>query len=360
MNDADKDALPPLAELFLHVVLFVLPRDSFDCDRHALLRLSRIRKNLVEHMHQCSGPFALDLHMSARHVVMVSPYPCSQLAYIDMQHFKALKNTAARFRSVDRLCINLGLLPFRCNFVHTPQILDLVFHCLTVGRAKHLHISHAIFEADQFTNCMKHLFQCTKNRILSVDLRHCKLTMNSRFLCELASMRNLTSLTLDGNTFDLPHEAFPSFSDKLQSLSVAGCSGIRPSMLRKVKKTLHTLVWSENVLQHSDKQDFLEWITDSHVQNLHIDNCGLCLADSVDFQSALERMPALKSLSMAGNYLFQEDVFWWIYDFWRNRHLQSTFFNVHISNMHICYPDAGTPVTVYDMRLGCIEFPYYD
>jgi hypothetical protein len=72
-----------------------------------------------------------------------------------MQHFRALKSTAARFRSIDRLCINLGLLPDRCNFVNTPQILDLVFHCIRVGRAKELHISHAVFNADLFTLSLK-------------------------------------------------------------------------------------------------------------------------------------------------------------------------------------------------------------
>ena len=359
MNDTEQFALPPLAELFLHVVLFVLPRDSFDCDRSALLRLSRIRKNLVEQMHECSGAFTLDLHMSARHIVMTSPYPGTHLACVDMQHFKALKATAARFRSIDRLCIDLGLLPDRCNFVHTPQILDLVFHCLTVGRARHLHIAHAIFEADQFTNCMKHLFQCTKNRILSVDLRHCKLAINSKFMRELAAMRSLTSLTLDGNNFDLPHSAFPSFSDKLECLSVAGCLGIRPSFLKKVAKTLHTLVWSNNVILDADKPEFLDWITDSSVENLDIDNCGFHQADAFDFQTALKRMPALRSLSMAGNLFFQDDIFWWIYKVWRSGRLQSSFFSIHISNMHICYPDAGIPVIISNTRFGYIECPYW-
>ena len=75
MNDTDQHALPPLTELFLHVVNFVLPYDVFDCDRPVFLRLSRVRKNLVEHMHLCSGAFALDLHMSVKNVVMTSPYP---------------------------------------------------------------------------------------------------------------------------------------------------------------------------------------------------------------------------------------------------------------------------------------------
>ena len=360
MNDAHKDALPPLAELFLHIVLFVLPRDSFDCDRGALLRLSRIRKNLVEQMHECSGAFTLDLHLSAKHIVMVSPYPCTYLAHFDMEYFQALKHTAARFRSIDRLCIDLEQLPFRCSFVHTSQILDLVFHCLTAGRAKHLHISHAILKTDHFTNCMKHLFQCTKNQILSVDLRHCKLDINANFMCELASMRNLTSLTLDGNKFELTHTAFPSFSDKLECLSVEACCGIRPDFLKRVSKTLRTLVWSGNVILDIDKPDFLGWIADSHVRNLDIDSCGFCLADAFEFQKALQRMPALRSLSMAGNDTFQDDVFWWLYDFWRNRRLQASFFTVHISNMHICYPHAGVPVIMSTTRFGYIEFPYWD
>jgi hypothetical protein len=351
----DEHPIPPLGELFLHIVLFVLPRDIFDCDRHAMLRLSRIRKNFVEHMHASSGAFSLDLHLSAKHIVMVSPYPCSQLAYIDMQHFRALKSTATRFRSIDVLCIDLRQLPFRCNFVNTPQILDLVFHCLTAGRAKHLRILNAVFETDQFTNCMKHLFQCTKNRILSVDLSHCKLLINSKFMRELASMRNLKSLTLDGNRFDLRHSSFPSFSDKLACFSVVKCAGIRPSILKKVGKTLQELNWSDNVVADIDKPAFLDWIAGSHIRDLEIDNCGFHQDDVPDFQKALERMPALRSVSLAGNYLFQDDVFWWIYDFWKNGRLQSTFFSVHISNMQICYPTCGLPVVMSNTRFGYIE-----
>ena len=357
-NMNDDPPLHPLTELFLHIVLFVLPRDSFVCDRPALLRLARVRKNLVEQMNQCSGAFTLDLHLSAANVVMVSPYPCAHLAFVDMQHFRALKRTAERFRSIDRLCIDLGKLPFRCNFVHTPQILDLVFHCLTVGRARHLHIAHAIFESDQFTNCMKHLFQCTKNRILSVDLRHCELVINPKFLRELASMHNLTSLTLDGNKFDLPHSAFPQFSDKLERFSAAGCPGIRPSLLKKIGKTLHTLVWSENVLLDADKPVFLDWLRDSDVWSLDIDNCGFHKDDTPDFQAALQRMPSLRSLSMAGNDGFQDDMFWWIYEFWKNGRLQSPFFSISISNMHICYPHCGRPVVMSTTRFGYVELHF--
>ena len=351
----DANAPPPLAELFLHIVLFLLPRDSFDRDRGALLRLSRIRKNLVEQMHQCSGPFTLDLHMSAKDIVMASPYPGCLLACFNARHFQALKNTAARFQSINRLCVDMQLLPSGCNFVHTQQVMDLVFHCLRLGRAKHLRISHAIFEADQFTNRMAHLFQCTKNQMLSVDLSHCKLAVNSKFMRELASMRNMRSLTLDGNTFHLVYVAFPSFSDKLECLSVAGCSGIRASLLRKVPKTLHTLTWSENVFEETDKPEFLAWIADSHLRKLEIDNCGFGLPDSLDFQSAFERMPALRSLSMAGNYLFQEDVFWWLYDIWKQGRLQASFFCVQISNMHVCYPDSGIRVVLASREFAHLE-----
>jgi hypothetical protein len=346
------DSLPPLAELFLHIVLFVLPRDSFDCDSSAMLRLCRVRKNLVEQMHQCSGAFTLDLHMTARNIVMMSPYPCTYLAYFDMTYFEALKSAATRFRSIDMLCIDLEQLPFHCNFIHTSQILDLVFHCLTIGRARHLCIRHANFGADLFTNCMKHLFKTTKNQIICVDLRHCKLHIDSKFICELASMRNLASLTLDGNKFDLPQKAFTSFSDKLEYLSVEGCSGIRPSILKMVSKTLHTLIWSDNVIRDTDKPEFFEWITDSRVMNLDIDNCGFCQADTFDFHNALQRMPALRSLSMAGNDVFQDDVFWWLYEFWRQRRLQSSFFTVRISNMYICYPHLGIPVIMSNSRFG--------
>jgi hypothetical protein len=131
-------------------------------------------------------------------------------------------------------------------------------------------------------------------------------------------------------------------------------------MLENVGKTLRTLGWSDNVLADEDKPAFCEWIKDSKVQNLEIDNCGFTLADSVDFQAALKRMPALRSLSMAGNYLFQDDVFWWIYDFWRNGRLQSKFFSVHISNMHICYPDSGIPFIMSTARFGYVEISNWD
>jgi hypothetical protein len=199
---------------------------------------------------------------------------------------------------------------------------------------------------------MKHLFQCTKNQILSLDLRHCKLGIDSKFMCELASMRNLTSLTLDGNKFDLPQTAFTSFSDKLECLSLEGCCGVRPSILKMVSKTLRTLMWSDNVILDTDKPEFFEWITDSRVRNLDIDKCGFCQADTFDFQNALQCMPALRSLSMAGNDIFQDDVFWWLYDFWRQRRLQSSFFTVRISNMYICYPHAGIPVIMSNTRFG--------
>jgi hypothetical protein len=354
------DSLPPLAELFLHVVLFVLPRDSFDCDRNALLRLCSVRKNLVEQMHQCSGAFNLDLYMSAKDIVMMSPYPCCHLAYFERSHFEALKRTAARFESIKNLCIDLKKLPDGCNFINTAQILDLVFHCLNVGRAKQLYILNASFESDQFTHGMCRLPADTKDQIVCIHLTNCGLTINSTFLRELAGMRNLVNLTLDGNKFHLAHSGFPVFTPSLETLSVANCPGIRPTLLRNVKKTIRTLNWSDNVIAEDDKPVFLEWIKDSKVQSLDIDNCGFCLPDSLDFQAALTRMPALRSLSMAGNYLFQDDVFWWIYDFWRNGRLQSSFFTVHISNMHICYPDCGIPIIMSTTRFGYIEISNWE
>ena len=346
---------PPLAELFLHIVLFVLPRNSFDRDHTALLRLSRIRKNLVEQMHQSSGPFTLDLHLSAKHIVMMSPYPCTQLAYIDMQHFRALKSTAARFGSIDRLCINLGQLPVRCNFVNTPQIVDLVLHCIRSGRAKHVCISHAIFEADRFTDGLRHLFPHSKNQILSLSLRDCGLAINSKLLRELASMHNLRHLTLDGNKFHLAHSGFPTFSASLETLSVARCSGLRPTLLKHLHKTLHTLTWSNNVILDADKPAFLAWIADSPLRSLAIDDCGFHPDDAPAFQTALARMPRLQSLSMAGNDHFEDAVFWWIYDRWKHREMRAPFFSVNVSNMQICYPEAAMPVILATSHFGCLE-----
>jgi hypothetical protein len=360
MNDAHKDALPPLAELFLHIVLFVLPRDSFDCDRSALLRLCRVRKNLVEQMHQCSGAFSLDLHMSAKNIVMMSPFPRCHLAYFDRAHFEAIKTMAARFQSIDGLHIDLKQLPVGYNVISTAQILDVVFHCLKVGRAKLLSILNAVFDADSFTQGMRSLPPHTKAQILCMNLTDCSLAIDSRFLRELASMRNLKHLRLDGNKFHLAHSGFPPFSENLESLSVANCPGVRPTMLKNLSKTLRTLDWSDNLITNEDKPAFFEWIKDSKVQNLEIDNCGFVLADSYDFQAALRRMPALRSLSMAGNYLFQDDVFWWIYDIWRSERLQSNFFSVHMSNMTICYPSTGVPVIMSTTRFGYVEISNWD
>ncbi|MBV5344148.1 MAG: hypothetical protein JZU63_00685 [Rhodoferax sp.] len=353
MNAAEP--LPPLAELFLHIILFVLPRDSFDCDRNALLRLSRVRKDLVEQMQQCTGAFSLDLCMSARDVVMMSPYPCCHLAYFDRSHFQAIKNVAARFQSVGSLRIDLQRMPVGCNFVNAPQILDLVFHCLSVGRAQQLCVLNAVLEADQFAHGMRSLPPDAKARITYMQLGNCGLAINSRFLRELAGMRSLRHLHLDGSKFHLAHSGFPRFSDALETLSVSNCYGLRPTMLRSVTKTLGALNWSGNLIADSDKPAFLAWIKDSHVRSLDIDNCGFHLADSADFQSALERMPALRSLSIAGNYIFQDDVFWWVYDFWKQGRLQAPFFTIHISNMHTCYPDSGRPVMIARM-----PFEYMD
>jgi hypothetical protein len=354
------DSLPPLAELFLHVVLFVLPRDSFDCDRNALLRLSCVRKNLVEQMHQCSGAFNLDLYMSAKDIVMMSPYPRCHLAYFDRSHFQAVKRMASRFQSIRSLCIDLQNMPAGCNFINTAQILDVVFHSLKVGRAKHLCIFNAVFETDQFTEGMRSLPPTTKDHIVRMQLSHCALSINSRFLRELAGMRNLKHLQLDGNKFHLAHSGLPTFSSNLETLSVANCSGVRPTLLKNVAKTLHTLTWSGNLIEDKDKPAFLEWIKDSNVRSLDIDNCGFSANDTADFQSAFKRMPYLKSLSMAGNDVFQDDMFWWIYNFWRNGRIQSSFFSVHISNMHICYPENGTPIIMSSYRFGYVEISDWD
>jgi hypothetical protein len=348
-------SLPPLAELFLHVVLFVLPRDSFVCDRSALLRLCRVRKNLVEQMHQCSGAFALDLCMSAKDVVMMSPYPCCHLAYFDVSHFRAIKHMAARFQSINSLRIDLQRMPAGCNFINAAQILDLVFHCLKIGRAQRLCIFNAVFDADHFAHGMRSLSPDTKDRITCMQLSNCGLSINSSFLRELPGMRSLRHLHLDGSNFHLAHSGFPRLSDNLETLSVANCPGLRPTALRGVSKTLHTLNWSGNLILDEDKPAFLEWIRDSHVRSLDMDNCGLHLTDALPFQSAFERMPGLRSLSIAGNYLFQDDVFWWVYNFWRQGRLQSPFFTVHISNMHTCYPDYGHPVMIAATPFEYIE-----
>jgi hypothetical protein len=357
-NDTADD-LPPLAELFLHITLFVLPRDSFAGDRGAMLRLCRVRKNFVEQMHQCSGAFALDLHLSAKHIVMMSPYPCSQLAYIDMRHFRALKSTAERFRSIDSLSINLAQLPVRCNFVNTPQIVDLVLHCIRSGRAKHVHISHAIFESDSFTDGLRHLFPHSKNQMLSLSLCDCGLAINSKLLRELAGIHNLRHLALDGNKFHLTHSGFPVLPASLETLSVAQCSGLRPTLLKHLQKTLRTLTWSDNAIPDDDKPAFLAWITDSNLRALNIDNCGFHPLDAPAFQAAFARMPLLHSLSMAGNDHFEDAVFWWIYDLWKHREMRPHFFIVHVSNMHICYPDNSVPIILATSRFGLLEVHAY-
>jgi hypothetical protein len=353
MNEPDE--MPHLAAMFLHIVMFILPRDIFQENRPALMRLAQVRKNLIEEMDLSSGAFTLDLRMSARHIVLYRPFPRCHIAFFDEHHLSTLKTIASRFKSIRNLCIDFSQLPFRCNFIDSNQIVDLVFHCLSHGRAKHLQVSYARFEADQFRNGMKNLTQSTRDNILSVDLKHCELAISSKFMRELSSLRNLTRLTLDGNKFHMPHLTFPAFADSLQCFSVANCPGIGPSVLQKVSKTLHTLRWSNNPISDTDKQVFLDWIADSHLRNLDIDKCGFQQDDAPRFQLAFERMPALRSLSMAGNDHFQDDVFWWIYEFWKSGRLLTIFFSVHISNMHICYPDCGLPVIMSTNRFSYIE-----
>ena len=357
MNDAEADALPPLAQLFLHVVNFVLPRDAFAGDVAALLRLVRVRKNLLQQMHECSGAFALDLHLSAKNIVMVALYPACELAFVDAQHFAALKHAATRFQSVGALRVDLQQLPDGCNFVNTKQILELVFHCLRAGRAKHLHISHAIFNALHFTTGMQHLFASTKDRILSINLSHCLLDIDSSFLRELASMRNLRQLTLDGNRFHRAYAGFASFSDKLESLSLASCYGVRPWLLKKMGRSLHTLVLSGTKMREADRPTLFAWVGDSRLQSLDIDDCGFCLNDIEAFEAAFARMPCLLSLSIAYNQDFENVILWWIYEHWRGGHVLPSF-RLHVSNMHVCFPDYGSPVftgTSHFNRMYAIE-----
>ena len=346
--------LPHLAQLFLDVVCCILPRNSFDGDSSALLRLSRIRKRLVEDMRQCSGGFGLDLHLSERNVVMVSPYPSCHIACFNKFHYKALKRLSARFQSINRLSIDLHRLPYGCSFMNTRQVVDLIFHCLTVGRAKQLCITNAVFDVEYFTHSMHHLFRHTKDQIVSLQLSHCKLAVNSAFLRELASMRNLKSLTLDGNKFQLISTAFPGFSDSLESLSVAGCSGVRAVLLTKVSKTLLSLVWNDNVILEAEKPCFLAWLADSRLRALDIDNCGFYPHDCHDFEAVVPRMPGLHSLSIARNDFFENIILWWMYEYWRCGQLPSPF-SMHVSNMSICFPHHGAPVFMGASHFGRIH-----
>jgi hypothetical protein len=343
----DKDAVPHLAQLFLDVVLFVLPRDIFQSDRRALMRLCRVRKGIVEDMHACGGGFALDLHVSSRHVVMLSPYPSCHLTCLNKAHFDAFKRTAARFQSIDCLSIDLHNLPRGCNFASTEQILDLVFHCLRIGRAKQLHISHAFFNTPRLTHGLQHLFQSTKDQIVSLHLEYCHLVITSQLLRELSSMRNLQSLALDGNRFELWDPFFPSFGDKLQSLSVTNCRGVRVVLLATVSRTLQSLVWNNNVMLEAEKPFFLAWIAGSRLRGLCVDNCGFTAHDAEDFQVAFARMPCLLSLSIAHNDCFENIILWWMYEYWRCGGVPGSF-TLHVSNMHVCFPEHGTPVFLAD------------
>ena len=351
MADAETQPLPHVAQLFLDVVCHILPRNSFDGDRAALLRLCRVRKRLVEDMHVCGGGFGLDLHMSDKNVVMVSPYPSCHLACFNKFHYKAFKRLAARFQSINRVTIDLHRLPLGCNFMNTRQIVDLIFTCLSVDRAKQLCVTNAVFDIECFTHRMRHLFRHTKDQIVSLQLSHCKLAVNSAFLREVSSMRNLKSLTLDGNRFEPISLAFPAFSDELQSLSLAGCSGVRAVLLTKISKTLQSLVWNDNVVLEQEKPLFLAWIADSRLRSLDVDNCGFYPHDCQDFEAALRRMPCLQSLSIARNDFFENIILWWMYEHWRGGHVPSPF-SMHVSNMNICFPDHGAPVFMGGSEYG--------
>jgi len=309
MGDA---SLPRLAQLFLDVVLLVLPRNSFDGDRAALLRLASVRKHFVEDMRANNGAFALDLHLCARNVVMVSPYPSCHLACFDRAHIQSVKRLAARFQSIGSLSIDLHRLP-----------------------------------RDLFAHGLRHLFPFTKNQLVSLHLSHCKLAVNSHLLRELASLRNLTSLTLDGNKFHVCDPCFPGFSDKLECLSVAGCRGVRAVLLASVSKTLQSLVWNDNVMLESEKPFFFAWLADSRLDSLDVENCGLFPHDAEAFQAAFARMPSLMGLNIAHNEYFENIILWWMYEHWRGGHVPC-FFRMHVSNMHVCFPDHGAPVFLSD------------
>jgi hypothetical protein len=325
----------------------VLPRNIFDGDRAALLRLARVRKRLVEDIRLCGGGFSLDLHLCTRNVFMVTPYPSCHLACFDKAHIQSVKRLASRFQSIGSVCIDLHRLPRGCNFTNTTQILDLIFHCIRIGRARELHISHAVFNADLFTHGLRHLFRFTKDQIVSLHLSHCKLAINSQLLRELASLRNLSSLTLDGNKFHVWDPCFPGFSDKLESLSVASCRGVRVVLLAQVSKTLQSLVWNDNVILEAEKPFFFAWLADSSLRSLDVENCGLYPHDAEDFQAAFARMPCLMGLNIAHNDFFENIILWWMYEQWRCGHVPC-FFRMHVSNMHVCFPDHGAPVFLSD------------
>ena len=346
--------LPHLAQLFLDVVCCILPRNSFDGDSSALLRLSRVRKRLVEDMCAGGGGFGLDLHLSDKNVVMVSPYPSCHLACLNKSHYKAFRRLAARFQSINRVTIDLHRLPLGCNFMNTRQVVDLIFTCLSTGRAKQLCVSHAVFDIECFTHRMRHLFRHTKEQIVSLHLSHCKLAVNSPFLREIAAMHNLKSLALDGNKFELTSLGFPCFSDSLESLSVAGCRNVRAVLLTKVSKTLRSLVWNDNVILEAEKPLFLAWLADSRLRSLDVDNCAFYPHDCLDFQATLARMPCLQSLSVARNDFFENIILWWMYEHWRGGHVPSPF-SMHVSNMNICFPDHGAPVFMGGSEFGRLE-----
>jgi hypothetical protein len=166
-------------------------------------------------------------------------------------------------------------------------------------------------------------------------------------------MRNLKSLTLDGNRFHVAHMDFQAFSDRLENLSVAGC-GARAVLLTKVSKTLRSLVWNDNVVLEAEKPLFFAWLADSQLRSLDVDNCAFYPHDCLDFEAALARMPCLCSLSIARNDFFENIILWWMYEHWRGGHVPSPF-NMHVSNMKICFSEHGAPVFLGSSELGRID-----
>jgi hypothetical protein len=65
-------------------------------------------------------------------------------------------------------------------------------------------------------------------------------------------------------------------------------------------------------------------------------------------------MPCLCSLSIARNDFFENIILWWMYEHWRGGHVPSPF-NMHVSNMKICFSEHGAPVFLGSSELGRID-----
>jgi hypothetical protein len=125
-------------------------------------------------------------------------------------------------------------------------------------------------------------------------------------------------------------------------------------LLTKVSKTLQSLVWNDNVLLEAEKPFFLAWIADSRLRSLDVDNCAFHPLDAEGFQAALARMRCLSSLSIARNDFFENLILWSMYEHWRCGHVSSPF-NIHVSNMKICFVEHGAPVFLGGSDFGRID-----